>query len=155
MNVTGPKKLLLCLLATLGISCGSKTPKPVLPEGRLLSYSYSRYGTMAEPDESYLLERKDDNSLRVECRTYRDTVDLTLTGAKADAVCEAISNIVKEEKVYKFKPQYKTKFQVMDGWSWSMAIKFEDTVITSGGSNAGPNSSALSQIHEYLLSLQE
>lgn len=123
-----------------------------VPEGQLQSIEYTTTGTMAgyiyegraeqNPDGSFTLKSKKENYGPLYCKQI----------SRADM--DSLSQIIIDEKMYKYKERYLPKFEVLDGEGWHFQATFSDgTHISSHGSNAWPGGSGLSRIQGYLQKL--
>ena len=147
------KKTLLCAcvggLMGLMASCGAKAQ---MPEGKLLRLEYRRSGSMAGFEYfGRVTTMKDSTIVLYAMRQemgplYRVNVD-----ARAmDRLCE----IIKEEKMYKYKQHYDPPVQVLDGYTWLFSAEFAgNQSIYSGGSNALPGGDGLERIRDLFKEL--
>ncbi len=123
-----------------------------MPDSELISVEYTRSGTMAgyvyegrvkvDSNGSFKLQAmKEDNGLLYEKIIGKDEM-------------QKFRQIIKDEKMYKYKEKYMPMLKVLDGWSWSFKAGFADgTSISSSGFNASPKSKGLQVIKDYMKEL--
>lgn len=140
------------LLALLGCKSvkNSVNSKPA-PTGKLVSFHYAEYGTMAQPNFEYTLKR--DAKGRVTLCVFRpwgdegwgDTVKVDTS------VLEHVEKLIKDNNLQNYLDHYRPEFQVMDGYGWGYEAEFDnDTTLQSSGSNMRPGDNTLEVIAEYL-----
>ena len=130
------------------ISCGSKK----MPEGDLVYLSLTRNGTMAHSEFDGTAEQDSTGAfvLRATKRPYGPLFEKKIH----PEIMARFRQIIEEEKMYKYKEQYRPMFQVYDGYTWSFYAKFSDgSSIRSGGSNARPSGNGLSRIRGLMTDL--
>lgn len=130
------------------ISCGSKK----MPEGDLVYLSLTRNGTMAHSEFDGTAEQDSTGAfvLRATKRPYGPLFEKKIH----PEIMARFRQIIEEEKMYKYKEQYRPMLQVYDGYTWSFYAKFSDgSSISSGGSNARPSGNGLSRIRGLMTDL--
>ena len=144
------KGLFFCLIGSLlgALSCTAKK----MPEGDLLYIEYSRHGTMAQPEYEGRVEQ--DSTGAFVLTAMKETYGPLFEKKVDTEVMKHFRQIIEEEKMYKYKEQYRPMFQVYDGYTWSFYAKFSDgSSISSGGSNARPSGNGLSRIRGLMTDL--
>ena len=123
-----------------------------MPEGELVRVEFSRHGTMARAEFEGCVEQ--DSTGMFVLRAMKETYG-PMFEKKIDAgTMDRFRQIIKEERMYKYKERYTPMMEVLDGWSWSFSAKFSDgSVISSHGSNAGPKDDGLRRIRSYMQEL--
>lgn len=143
-------RLLICIMSIFSLlSCADR--RRTMPEGRLTEYSYIVQGMMSRPLVSLNIKESPEGCI-LTCSTERDTCEHTVKVGRE--VLENVRSLISEHKMYKYKEAYKSRFQILDGETWSFYAHFSDgPVLRSGGSNAWPANAGLFAIEDYLLSL--
>ena len=146
------KRLLICIMSIFSLlSCACQ--RRTMPEGRLTEYSYIVQGMMSRPLVELNIKESPEGCI-LTYSTSRDTCEHTVKAGRE--VLDKVRFLISEHKMYKFKEVYKTRFQILDGETWSYSAHFSDgSVLRSCGSNAWPSSPGLSAVKEYLLSLPD
>ncbi len=139
---------LLSLLTLL--SCGSnKNTQQDSNDGRkMIHFTYSVQGTMCY---GTLYEAKKDNNKIVVLINHQEEKDHEYkTG---ESVFTDLQTIIDKNKMHKYKGSYSPLFEILDGESWSLNVKYEDESmnITAHGTNAGPGGyrEAFREIADY------
>ena len=141
--------LLACLTSALLGLCGCAVNK--MPEGELVSISFSHHTTQANAEFEGSVEKVDDGVFILKA-TKEDYGPLFEKKIDAKAM-QQFRNIIKEEKMYSYKEIYVNP-NVLDGWMWSFGAKFSDgTKIYSHGSNARPKGEGLHRIRTLMKEL--
>ena len=133
--------LLMSLLSFLGCRPASPAPAPQpLTDGpvRLTSFYYTEtHGYRGYTHRGYRAERLDDGKVRltIELGDDRDRVFL------ADAsVMDSLEALAREYKMDRYKENYKPKFDIKDGDTWELSLKYSDGKrVRSGGYEAMPD----------------
>lgn len=110
----------------------------------MLSFSYSRQGTMAR-GQSYSVTRNGDKAL-VQIHEYADEYQFIVdTTIFAD-----LQAIIDKYKMYTYKESYHSEFDVLDGESWSFNVRYDDhkRSISSSGENEWPAKDSHKAFHE-------
>ena len=126
-----------------------KTPKKPVLTGKLVSFHYAEYGTMAQPNFEYTLKR--DGGAVTLCvfrlwdEGWGQTVKVNAT------VLEHVDKLIKDNNLQNYLDHYRPEYQVLDGYGWGYEAEFDDdTMLHSSGSNARPGDNTLSVIAQYL-----
>lgn len=130
--------LALTIMLSL-FSCSSK------PAGDFSSYEFRKNGTRAFPEENYRLYRSESGDFLIDVEVDFDVVK---TYPAPVNLPEKIDSIVTKYKLWRLKEHYKPPFQVLDGYSWTMRIRYEEGSIYSGGFNAWPRNKMRDGIQE-------
>lgn len=130
--------LALILMFSL-FSCSSK------PAGDFKSYEFRKFGTRAFPEENYRLYRSESGEFLIEVETG---LDVFKTFPAPAQLPEIIDSIVTQYKLWRLKEHYKPPFKVLDGYSWTVRIGYEEGSIYSGGFNAWPRNKMRDGIRE-------
>ena len=140
--------LLSGLLGSLLVSITSTK----MPDSEIVMVEYTKSGTMAGYLYYGKVERQDDGTVVIEAmqENYGEIIK-----KKVDPqVLTDLKTIVKEHKIYAYKGYYRPHFEVLDGYTWSLTIRFANgQSIDSGGSNAYPSGDGLSAIRELFIEL--
>lgn len=118
------KKILLILLAMIQLfSCSARN------KANLTYFNYSHGSTMRAFDgEEWTVKMEDSKTAIVtikngpEENTYRTSSKLL----------DEMNQIVDRHKMYRFKGNYHSPFNVKDGWSWSLKMSFNDNTEVNG-----------------------
>ena len=121
------------------------------PDAEITSVRYVKQGTMAIPDRVCSFEKTNDGRYLAKIANY-DKADSTYC---SQDVADKIHECLKNGQLHKYKRNYRTKMRVLDGYSWSIGVKFEDgSSIQSGGYMAYPkNFSAVAGFNAIVESL--
>lgn len=123
-------------------------------QGPLLSYEYFYNGPMGRSGVYYKVEKGDDG-IRITFSDQGSWAEKKAFPGPDDAL-EVIGRMVAEGDLQKLKKDYKTRFDVRDGWDWTLHIRYESGGISSGGYMAKPNQArwdAIQGINAYIDSL--
>ena len=120
-----------------------------MPEGELVRVGYSRHTTAATAEFEGRIG-KDVNGAFV-LQAMKESHG-PLYEKRVDAeVMQQIREIIREERMYRYKEHYLPKLHVLDGWQWSFSATFSDgTTISSSGSNARPHDDGLDRIRTLM-----
>lgn len=142
-------KLFACLVGSLLGLCGCAIQK--MPEGELISVTFSRHTTSANAEFEGSVEKNDKGIfiLRATKENYGPLFE-----KKIDAeTMQKFRKIIEEEKMYRYKESY-VNTRVLDGWQWTFKAKFSDgSSIYSHGSNARPRDEGLNRIRALMTEL--
>jgi len=145
------RSVIACMFSGLIGLLGCSLTKS-MPDSELVSIEYTRSGTMAgyvyegrvmvDSNDSFMVQAmKEDYGSLYEKKIGKEEM-------------QRFYQIIKDEKMYKYKEKYKPLFKVLDGWSWSFRAAFADgTTISSSGFNARPKSNGLQVIKDYMKEL--
>ena len=114
-------------------------------QGALVSYEYSYGGAMYRSGTYYKVEQGQDGIVRVCYSNEGRWGAIKVYRGPADAL-EKIDRMIVDGKLKKLKNNYKTPFNVLDGWDWDLHIRYEQGSISSGGYMAKPPASMWSVI---------
>ena len=147
--------ILTSLLAIFGCSTTAQTP-----QGKVIYYRYSNYGTMAEPFIEFKVEQVSQKSCKLKFFNHKKDYGNDYTSDDRmlnDSVkCKAsllddITAIVIKHNMLKYKKEYRPSFEVLDGDSWSLTVKFDDgRSVHSSGYNSGPRDSGIEDINNIV-----
>ena len=139
------------LLAMLALGCKTNMVKIDPPKGKLVCFSYTRRGTIAQPYEDYELKLLDNGTAQLYAHNLgkiHDTVSVN------PDVVKVVQEMIISNEIYKYEKDYKPPFEVMDGESWHYSAEYDDgTSLSSGGFNARPKNFALPLIVSMLDSI--
>lgn len=121
------------------------------PNAEITSVRYVKQGTMAIPERVRSFKKMNDGRYLAKMANY-DKVDSTYC---SQDVADKIYECLKNGQLHKYKRNYRTKMRVLDGYSWSIDVQFEDrSSIMSGGYMAYPkNYSAVAGFNAIIESL--
>lgn len=136
------KILFVMGMLSLLLGCGSQP----MPEGRLLEMELTKTGTMAGNMYELRVERQSSGVvvLRGMKENYGPLYEKTLT----ESDVEGFVQIIRDEKMYRYKERYLPPVKVLDGYMWSFRAVFEGGGIYSRGSNAKPRGDGLKRLRE-------
>lgn len=155
----------------LGMAKGTKESrgKGSMPQGRLLSFSYTSGNGFAGWRTEIRLSREDNNIGTLKCETQKMRMPANEEEEAAkpvnvdDSVFVKVYNLIKDGELYNEANNYQPLYDVTDGTGWSMSAIFEGTekyrnsdkfrpvFMSTGGYMAGPDhSDALNSILTYL-----
>ena len=81
---------------------------------------------------------------------YGHLFRLTLNEEQMDS----LRNLILEEKIYEYKKSSKPDHRVLDGYSWTLGIQFENhPYIKRGGSNVGFGGEGIKKLRQMLQQL--
>ena len=103
-------------------------------------YPQAWYDFQLEKDGRYMLinstNRSPKEALRAEVPAY---------------VADSLAQIVREEKMAKYKESYTHPHKILDGTSWSLYVRLDDkTSFSSSGYMAWPKGDGLERLNSYL-----
>lgn len=130
----------VALTCMLSLFCCA--PKPV---GQIKGYEYSKHGCTAYPLENYTFYFDESGKALIDVVT-REGIKKTFP-APAELPGQ-IDSLVRKHKLWKLKEGYRPPFQVYDGYSWNLRIRYEENSIYSGGFNAWPGEKLRDGIRE-------
>ena len=120
------------------------TPKKVV------SLSYHERSSMVEPTIWFDFNVAKDGVCTLTNSSGRSPME-ALRAVVPAKVAKHLAQIVKDEKMDKYKDYYEPPFQVYDGWQWKLHIYFDDkSSISSSGHMERPNGEGLKRLEEYL-----
>lgn len=155
-NLFGIIPLLALFFAFL--SCSTSAKKP---QGKMLSFRYSEHGSMAQPNCDFTVTRIDDKTCTVRYFNHDKEIPDTIQNYDEEmmydtltfsiSLLDEIQNVVMAHKMWKYKEHYSPMFDVLDGTSWSLSIRFDDDVsISSGGYHSWPKDKGLREVDDLL-----
>ncbi len=143
--------IVIVLMGLMACKGSKNVVQNPVPKGQLVKFHYAEYGTMAQPNFEYTLQRQPDG--KVTLCVFRPWVEegwgdtITTTAA----VLTRVEKMIKDNNLQNYKSHYSPDVEVLDGYSWGYEAEFDDSVtISSGGSNAGPGDRTLDVIGQYL-----
>ena len=126
----------LSLLSLVGLNCSGDKK---LPEGIPSRYEYRYSGPVMYPMDWYLVEAGEDGTVRI--LSSHDGPEILVVRAPED-IFEQIDALVRKYKLQTLKRDYEPSFQVMDGFQWSLSIRYpEYKGVYSSGYHAWPKAS--------------
>jgi hypothetical protein len=138
--------LFMGLIQYLLSACGTAQQ---MPEGKLVSFSFSTSGMAQYSGMSYSLTTTKEGAVMLSIREeYESEASQTQTDA---AALDSVLAIMQKRKVYLYKKSYKPRVEILDGDSWSFSARFESGKrLYSSGSNAYPKNWAFGEITAFL-----
>ena len=122
----------LSLLSLFACSCAGGG----MPEGLPSLYEFRYSGTMQYPIEWYRVETAEDGTLRI--LSSHGEADILVVRAPEDLL-QRIDRLARQYKLYRLKENYQPSFDVWDGNSWSLRIRYSDSFsISSHGYHVWP-----------------
>ena len=126
------------------------------PDGAVIRYEYSYSSTAMYPLTWYCVERDETGVVKV---SYSRDIEREIRIIRApDDIFEQIGALAAEYKLHKLKNTYTPRMHVLDGYMWSVHIRYEKGSISSSGSNAWPPEkldAGVNAINAYVKSLIE
>lgn len=116
------------------------------PNAPLIKYSYRLSNTSIMPMKEFTVEKIDEITCKV---TFASDFDPQKGGVVMDSLetsiglLQEIEKEVRAHKMYKYKEHYTPPFRILDGKSWIMSMKFEDSYFYSSGENEYPSDNGL------------
>ena len=125
--------LMLTLFAPfrIGVKATGSNKKP---EGAAIRYEYKYSSTMMYPLTWYCAER--DSTGVVKISFSRDAEREISIIQAPDDFFERVGALAAEYKLHRLRGTYTPRALVLDGYMWSVYIRYEKGSISSGGSNA-------------------
>ena len=125
-------KTLLALSLLFGLfGCDNERP-----QGAFKMYEYTYSGTMAYPIRYYCVE-KNAESGEVTLAWCSDDPEVKIIRVDS-GLPDQIDSLVREYKLWRLKDAYRPPVRVLDGYGWSLRVRYEQNTISSHGSNAWP-----------------
>lgn len=91
----------------------------------LVYFTYSEQNTMImNGTSSWTLKLLDDDTVIVTRLVEGASEPVEFTASKE--VMAQVNEIVKRNRMYRYKGYYKPVFEVLDGWSWDFVLKYKD-----------------------------
>ncbi|MCR4994117.1 MAG: hypothetical protein K6A32_01855 [Bacteroidales bacterium] len=116
-----------------------------MPKGELIGLEYTRNNTGSEDVYKGIIEQ--DSAGTFVLKAMKEEYGPLFVKVLQAQDLEKFRQIIKEEKMYRYKESYSPLVHVYDGWSWSFVARFSDgTKIYSYGSNASPRGEGLQRI---------
>lgn len=129
---------IVILMGFISSLFGCHTPS-IDPNDTITYFSYSKGGGMRRFDGyRYLVEQTKDGQVHfLFNEEYPDELDFVVDD---HSVFDSLQQIVQKHKMYKYSGHYDPPFQVLDGQSWSLYVKYASgATISAGGYMAGPD----------------
>lgn len=112
---------------------------------------YSEYGTMAQPNDYFKIELLDNGKVKVNRQRGIDEEEFV---ADRSLIVE-LKKIYEAGRVNSWKDSYEPKYEVLDGYSWNLDVRFDNGLEKySHGNNARPDSDALRQFSTLIWNLK-
>lgn len=142
-----PMKKILFLIAIMSISTFCKGQEDQL--GPVVSMEYKIRSSWEMYPILHFLLKQDENGYRLTNATGCDENEAP-SMAVPDTFAEQIKQIVLEEKMLSYKRDYEPPFQVLDGESWNIYIRFAGSKksVYSSGYMAHPDGDGLKRIEQ-------
>lgn len=111
---------------------------------------YREDGTVAYPLHYYKLEKDYSNDCYIFTNASNCRYDEARSAQVPNAFADEIRQIVKEESMFDYAPDYQPEYEVLDGRSWRINMRFEGTksTISSSGREAYPAGEGLRRIEQ-------
>ena len=142
--------IIVCVLAAAAVlllACGLKG-KPA-PQGRLVEFTYCVTGSIAQPYADYRLELLETGEVTLSNLGEYAKVKDSITVSRD--VLDRVGQMIVAHKMQNYKESYSTRFEVLDGESWSYHARFDSgESLGSGGYMAYPDDNGLEEICAYL-----
>ena len=125
------------------------------PAGEFKYYEYRCTSMREYPREYYKLERTEENGVTLSWAKRNS--DITVLRV-SDEAAGKVDAMVDEYKLQNLKNLYQPPFRVLDGFQWSLYIRYDKGGISSGGDNAWPGSpqkEGIKAVNAYLDTLIE
>lgn len=150
--------VILCVVLLCGVfavtACAKSKPKVSDAAAVLEKVRYHRHRTSIEPITEVLIERRDGGVVMIVGGNMNANVEYVLPDG--EQVLEQAKQIIFEEKMLKYKRDYKPKARVHDGTSWSFDASFADgRKVSSQGYHAWPKGEGIKRMQELLFGRAE
>jgi len=140
--------LMALLTSSPVVGASADTTSAAAPKVIILSYHKSDGRTW--PDAWYDFQLEKDGRYTLSNSTQRSRTKAMKAEVPAD-VADSLAKIVIEENMKDYEYSYKPPFQVLDGTTWSLYVRFDDkTSCVSSGYEAWPEGNGLKRLQEYL-----
>lgn len=150
--------MVLGMIASLfGCASPDKTPVDPLENDTIVYFSLSEGGGMARfSGFSYSIKETKDGKVHFLFNEgYPDEKEFTLDD---HSVFDSLQQIIVKHKMYTYCGDYRPPFDITDGGSWSLYVKYASKkTISAGGYMAGPDGygAAFNDIHQCLKQWKE
>jgi len=125
-------------------SCSAESPAP-----KVIALHFQETSTNKIPDIWFDFKTEEDGTCTLVNGTGRFPEEALRAKVPAE-VADSLTKIVQEEKMQKYDEHYRLPFQVLDGWQWSLYIRFEDSPsVSSSGHMKRPSGDGLKRLEEY------
>ena len=142
------RKILIVLMSLLVCPCTSASQPDARP--KVITLSYHKTDGRRYPQAWYDFRMEENGSYTLVNSTNR-SLEKGLQAVVPADVADSLAQIVREEKMTKYKEHYKPPFEILDGTSWSLYVRFEDkTSLSSSGYMAWPRGDGLKRLNNYL-----
>lgn len=138
------KQLLIISFMAFFSSCSAESPAP-----KVIALHFQETSSNEIPDIWFDFKTEEDGTCTLVNGTGRFPNEALRAKVPAE-VADSLTKIVKEEKMRKYDEHYRLPFLVLDGWQWSLHIRFEDSPsVSSSGHMERPSGDGLKRLEEY------
>ncbi len=126
------------------------------PDGAVIRYEYTYSSTAMYPLTWYCVERDEAGEVKI---AYSGDIEREIRIIRGpEDFFERVGALAAGYKLHKLKNTYTPRMHVLDGYMWSVYIRYEKGGISSSGSNAWPPEAldaGINAINAYVKSLIE
>ena len=163
------KQFFLTIMAILPLLTGCKSQKAAvpdtqpgaattaevrtMPEGKLLSVSYSYQGMAMNEFGDFELKRTlgEADGNKFSFRHFRSEMSFSVP----DSLFDAARRIIEEEHIYAYDASYglppELERQLLDGYRWELSVRFEGTkLLLFSGKHVSPEGNGLNRLNQLL-----
>jgi len=135
---------ILLFMALFTCSCAAG------PAGKVVWLSYHEYSSAVYATVHYDFQQEADSSYTLIHCADRSPEEALMAVVPAE-VAERLREIVLEEKMHRYKEDYRPLTDIRDGTSWSLSVAYDDEqTITSSGYAKRPRGHGLERLENYL-----
>ena len=136
--------IMLLNMALFSSSCASENARQVAWLG------YHEYASAAYAAVHYDFQQESDSSYTLINCANRSPEE-ALIAIVPDEVADRLAEIVAEEKMSRYREEYRPLTHMEDGTSWDLSIQFGDgSTVTSSGYSKRPRGNGLQRLEAYL-----
>ena len=141
--------ILMALLVSSPVA-GAPTDTVADAAPKVIILSFHKSDGRVWPDAWYDFQLEKDGRYTLSNSTQRSRTRAMKAEVPA-YVADSLAKIVIEENMKDYEYSYKPPFQVLDGTTWSLYVRFDDkTSCVSSGYEAWPEGNGLKRLQEYL-----
>lgn len=142
----------LILMAFSMFSLFGFADKNGVSDKTLVSYTYNRHATMAQPIDDIevgLTEKGDYCAIKI--YVHETGLGEYQTYLVSTSLMTKINEIINSHKIYEYESSYRPQYEILDGESWSYSASYADKYyLQSRGENAYPKDNGLYLINSLI-----
>ncbi len=144
--------ILMALLVSSPVT-GASTDADSEAAPKVIILSYHKTDGRRHPQAWYDFQLEKDGRYMLTNSTNRSPKEALRAEVPA-YVADSLAQIVREEKMGKYKEHYTQPHKILDGTSWSLYVRLDDkTSFSSSGYMAWPRGDGLQRLNTYLCNL--